>query len=253
MAKITTIGMYSFDPTLFDNVVFPESINKQLAVDEILTRSGEFEIIYPDVSFFKAMLEHWANKHYRTFEKWAEGLAEEFNPLYNYDRHEEYEDEKSGQTIDVRQKGRSSASTVSNSSDAITGTTGARTGSNAETTESGSTTENTVSAFDSSSYEPKDKQTEDAAQSSNSVSGETSHVNSSSIGNSNTSTVDNESGTETGTARSGETIKHTAHLYGNIGVTTSAQMLKEFLDVERWNIYEHIADLFVDEFCILIY
>ena len=50
-----------------------------------------------------------------------------------------------------------------------------------------------------------------------------------------------------------EQTKHTAHLYGNIGVTTSAQLLKEFLDVERFNIYEQIADLFVDEFCVMVY
>lgn len=253
MAKITTIGMYSFDPTLFDNVVFPAGINKQIAVDEILTRSGEFEIIYPDVSFFKTMIEHWANKHYRTFEKWAEGLAEDFNPLYNYDRYEEYEDEKKGETSDERAKGRSSLQNVSNSSDAITGTSGSRSGSNAETSGTDSTTENTVSAFDSSSYEPKDKQEQNAAQSNSSISSETSGVNSASTGTSNTSTVDNETGTETGTGKSTETIKHNAHLYGNIGVTTSSQMLKEFLEIERWNIYEHIADLFVDEFCILVY
>ena len=44
-----------------------------------------------------------------------------------------------------------------------------------------------------------------------------------------------------------------ARLYGNIGVTTSQQMLQSELDVARWNVYEQIADLFVDEFCIMIY
>ena len=52
---------------------------------------------------------------------------------------------------------------------------------------------------------------------------------------------------------SNDEVKHEAHLYGNIGVTTSTQMLEDFLRVERWNIYEHIADIFCDEFCIPVY
>ena len=289
MAKITTIGMYSFDPTLFDGVVFPAGINKQLAVDEILTRSGEFEIIYPDVSFFKAMLEHWANKHYRTFEKWVEGLAAEFDPLYNYDRFEEYQDERTGSDsrtgkslhngVNNEQITNShEASTkengvenVSNTSTASTGTTGSRSTTNNELVENGGETENTVSAFDSSAYEPKDKQTSSTSQSTNATTGEVSGTDSTSSGTSGTTTASGSIGSESGTessARNGvtadehhesenrvnnEVVKHTAHLYGNIGVTTSAQMLREFLDVERFNIYENIADLFIDEFCILVY
>lgn len=245
MAKITTIGLYNFDPTLFDGVVFPAGINKQMAVDEILTRSAEFEVIYPELPFFKAMVNHWAGKHYRTFEKWVEGLAAQFDPLYNYDRYEEYEDEKKGSQT----TGKVGSQTVANSSNAITGTSGSRSGANAETTASDSTTENTVSAFDSSSYEPKDKQDQDASQASSSISSETSGVNSASMGTSKTDTQN----TESGTGSSTETIKHTAHLYGNIGVTTSAALLQEFLDVERFNIYENIADLFIDEFCIMVY
>ena len=40
---------------------------------------------------------------------------------------------------------------------------------------------------------------------------------------------------------------------GNIGVTTSQQMLQQELDIAQWNIYEHITDLFLNEFVIPIY
>ena len=46
---------------------------------------------------------------------------------------------------------------------------------------------------------------------------------------------------------------HIAHIHGNIGVTTSQQMLQAELDIDRWNIYEHITDLFLNEFVIPIY
>ena len=41
--------------------------------------------------------------------------------------------------------------------------------------------------------------------------------------------------------------------HGNIGVTTSQQMLQSELDIARWNIYEQITDLFLSEFCIMVY
>lgn len=46
---------------------------------------------------------------------------------------------------------------------------------------------------------------------------------------------------------------HEGHLYGNIGVTTSQQMLESEYEVARFNIYEQIADLFIKEFCICVY
>ena len=49
------------------------------------------------------------------------------------------------------------------------------------------------------------------------------------------------------------TFKRRAHMYGNIGVTTSQQMLEAEYDVAKWNIYEHIKDLFMQDFCIMIY
>ena len=45
----------------------------------------------------------------------------------------------------------------------------------------------------------------------------------------------------------------TGHTHGNIGVTTSQQMLEAELNISKWNIYENIAKLFANEFCIMIY
>ena len=217
MAKLTTIGMYQYDDHLFDGLTFPAGIDKDIAISQILTRSGEFEVLYPNPTFYAQMITFWGKKHYRTFEKWVEGLAEPFNPLYNYDRYEEYTDTKSG------------SENVKNTSSAGTATSGAR------NTETGDTSEKKRSAFDSSVYTP-----EEYIENGGSVKDNTL-TNSQSTGDSQTDTGRN------------ELMQHNAHLYGNIGVTTSAQMLKEFLEVERWNIYEQIADLFIDEFCIMVY
>lgn len=46
---------------------------------------------------------------------------------------------------------------------------------------------------------------------------------------------------------------HKGRLRGNIGITTSQQMLASELDIAAWNLYEHVTDLFLNEFVIPIY
>ena len=61
-----------------------------------------------------------------------------------------------------------------------------------------------------------------------------------------TGTIKDETGEE-------ETATHNGRVHGNIGVTTSQQMLQSEIDVARFNIVQQITDLFLQEFCIMIY
>lgn len=99
------------------------------------------------------------------------------------------------------------------------------TGTN-DTSTSGSV-QTDVSAYDSSGYQPKEKVT-----TSETIDNDTTENN--------TSTLDN-------------TGRHTGRVHGNIGVTTSQQMLESELDLGYWNIYSRITDMFLEEFCIMIY
>lgn len=84
-----------------------------------------------------------------------------------------------------------------------------------------------VSAYDSSGYQPKEKVT-------------TAETTDQDTTERNTSTLDN-------------TGMHAGRIHGNIGVTTSQQMLEAELQLGYWNIYSRITDMFLKEFCIMIY
>lgn len=58
-----------------------------------------------------------------------------------------------------------------------------------------------------------------------------------------------ESGTDTGSIEHSETIRET----GNIGVTTSQQMIEAERELVRFNIYDVIIESFKQRFCLLIY
>ena len=230
LAKLTMIGLNQYllqmkDQTLFDLLELPEGIDKETVVDNILLEGGEFEVLYADPEFMRNAIGMWGRKHYYTFDKWIKAQALEYNPLENYDRQEDWTD--TGNRGESSQARRDSGNT--------------RTFDNQDkrTLDTEVTTENTVSAYDSSSYQPSDK-------------AETT--------NSGTDTVDY-SGTikdEFGEGSSGQTTEnkkdiHTGRTHGNIGVTTSQQMLQSEYEVARFNIVEQITDIFILEFTIPVY
>ena len=47
--------------------------------------------------------------------------------------------------------------------------------------------------------------------------------------------------------------KHTGHLYGNVGVTTSAQMLEGELEIRKQDLISIIVREFKENFCIMVY
>ena len=217
IAKITLIGMNNYmesmNDDLFKYLSLPSGINKQTLVNNILLRGGEFESLYGDPYFLQNMIGVWSEKWQRTFTKWMQALSIKYDPLYNYDRHESYNDKRAENETSNRSE-RADANDTSISSG------------------SGTTT-NTVSAYDSATYSPHDQST------SSSSGSNTSNATTVSSGNN--------------ARRLDESVVHDAHLYGNIGVTTSQQMLKDELDINEWNVYEHITDLFLNEFSIYVY
>lgn len=244
-SKLTLIGLYNFyeskNKDLFEKLTFPEGIDRDTVISNILLRGGEFEVIYSDPEFIYNSCSVFTIKWKRTFEKWLNALNTEYDPLYNYDRHEEWTD------TGTESKNGSTSDTESRSDSMNTSITRNRSVTDTTTNTGSETNENKKSAFDSSDYSPY---TKDEISSTNSTTGSTT-----------TSDTDNGTDTNNGkTERSGSTSEnrntggtHTGHLYGNIGVTTSQQMLQAELNIARWNLYEHIADLFLSEYVIPIY
>ena len=235
--KITMIGLQNAltwrNQSLFDNLNLPSGIDKDTVIDNILLEGGDFEVLYADPYFMRVAIGTWSSKHYRTFEKWITALNLEYNPLENYDRQENWTDTLDSDTTN---------NSTDNTSDTNTSSVNVTTSTEGSETDNGSI-ENTVSAFDSNTYQPSDKSTSD---SSTSTSNESNSDTSSNASLTHQSTI-----TDIGTKD--DTSVHSGRVHGNIGVTTSQQMLQSELDLARFNIVQQITDLFLTEFCIMIY
>lgn len=224
-AKITLIGLENYcrgaGESLFTGWNVPSGIDQDIMKNTILMRAQEFELLYSDPVFLKSAINLWSSKWYRTFEKWVNALSIEYDPLYNYDRTEEIKER-----IDEDTKSSNSGSSTSRNEITSSGKT-----------ESDSTDTSSVSAYNTSSFDNSDKNVHD---------GETKTSDSSRSNGSGTSKND-------GTENKDIVRDHKARMYGNIGVTTTQQMLESELDIATWNLYEHIADIFIKEFCIMVY
>lgn len=320
-AKLTLIGMYQWDNTLFSEMVMPEGIDKDLLIQALLMRGGEFEVLYPQPEFMKTSIKIWSTKWFRTFKEWLRGTKQTWNPIYNYDRFEEVRDNseksygsktsadytdsrrvdlddtrvadlKEQRTADLKDKRTADLQDkrTADLTDKRTADLNEKTLlDNADTTTQldNMTTEHQVAAYDSSSYQPSSKdivnngesKVEHTGSVNNATTGTdtTEHTGSDTTDHTGTDTTEH-TGTDTTEHTGTDTMKHTgtestkrkgnlsdtegneqnidiheAHMYGNIGITTSATMLREFYSISSWNLYEHISDVFVSELLIPVY
>lgn len=240
-AKMTLIGynnwFESFNQDLFEYLTVPTGIDRSLLINNILLKGGEFEVLYGDPNFTKNMIGVWSSKWQHTMERWINALSIEYNPLENYDRMEDWTDNGQKMTSNNVKENNNRVSTTGVKENAF--------GNDYSVSEGSGNTENTRSAYNSSVYQPHDN-IESSSDGKNTSSSLTS-------ANSTTNNLDSISNESKGTGSEINGSIHSGRMHGNIGVTTSQQMLEAELDVAKWNIYDEIADLFISEFCIYLY
>ena len=203
IAKITLIGFYNYDSTLFDGLTLPEGYDKETFIDTLIMEHGEKCVLYSNYDYMKSCISAWGRKWSLELSRIFEALTAEYNPIYNYDRYEEYTD--TGSSTDKPDY--ESTNSLNN----------------------GVTVENQISADNSSTYQPENK----------SVSSNTG------------STTQTVKGTRSNIESE---LNHEAHMYGNIGVTTSAQMVTEVVEQRmKYNLYETAVKLFANELLINVY
>ena len=256
--RLTMIGAYKYDPEIFTSLDLPSSIDRETAINNILLRCGESPLLYDNPDFIKLMIGTWSRKWKDSIERMLTALEEEYNPLHNFDRYEQYDDERHN-TDSNRTDGELNRTTSQNKTDTTTygSTITEGTETDEDITYSGSdTTLNDVSAFNETNYQPSSKNSLTSSNTSGRDMTEDKTTDHS--GKDELKTIDSQSlkdvNAESKSGKFDETTKHDGHLYGNIGVTTSQQMLQAELDLRsKVNIYDVIAEMFYKEFCVYVY
>ena len=201
---MTLIGLNNFlqyyETDLFEFLTFPEGIDKETAIENIMLFCGDNELLYADGNFMRNAIKMWSTKWHFTFDKWVKVLTKEYNPIENYDRMEVWSDSASTSESNSAEASDSSTHSLTNQGD--------------------------VSAFNSSSFEPDQSAAENGTNNAKSISSAKNDKLDYSF--------------------------HEGRVHGNIGVTTTQQMIQQELELGRFNIYDEIAIIFAREFTLAL-
>lgn len=210
---LSILGLYNYDNTIFDLLSLPEGLDKTTLIKSICAELADMELLYPNPEVMKDLIGVWSVGCQYEWAKLLESMNFEYNPIDNYDRTE---------TRTLTSQG--SGSGTDGGSDSLS-TSKQHTGQEQDTGK--------VTAFNSGSLTDKNQST----GTSSATDTETA------------STQYGKTKQETFSKSDSETIR--AH--GNIGVTTTMQMIKEQRDIVKFNLYDIITEEFKLRFCVLIY
>lgn len=210
---LSILGLYNYDNTIFDLLTLPEGLDKTILVKSICAELADMELLYPNPEVMKDLIGVWSAGCQYEWAKLLESMNFEYNPIDNYDRTE---------TRTLTSQGTGSG--TDGGSDSLS-TTKQHTGQEQDTGK--------VTAFNSGSLADKNQST-----------GTSSATDTESA-----STQYGKTKQETFSKSDSETIR--AH--GNIGVTTTMQMIREQRDIVKFNLYDIITEEFKLRFCVLIY
>lgn len=228
MPRITLFGWYNYDKNILDGISVPEQvtitvttsqgdvlktipgIDKENLVNMMLYQLGDLYTYLQEPVGLQVMIHKWFITRYRDYERILQSLYSEYNPLDNVFEYERFDK-------------------VDNYKDENT-----RTGESSLTNTGGSTTTNSVSAYDSSSYQPESQQ--EFSYNGNGMKATTNFNN------------------LKDTMQRTSIDQHDIHYrHGNVGVTSSQQMITQELDLRMKSLYDLIIKEFEKMFIVRVY
>lgn len=235
--RLSVMGLYNYKDGLFAGMVFPVGFSQddqETVIANIVAECAELECLFPNWYTMFDMIRFWSKQELFTWQRIYEASIKQYNPIENYNRTE-IETISDDKTIthsgnDVSRASGTDARTIS--------------GSNTQTHSGTDQTVNKVAGYDSLTLTTHDT---------------TDYINGHVIGDINSGS-DSVTYGKTDTLTHGEKVEHEGditrenHTTGNIGVTTSQQMLEQEIEIAaKLNLSKIITESFKFRFCILVY
>lgn len=183
--NLSLLGLVNYNDVILDAFTFPEGINREATIQEIILQTAELELIYPDFNTMKTGIELWCKKNAIPWKKMLDTMNFEYNPIWN----------KDGVITETETRDLHD----------VSGSDGTGT--------------HNVAGYNSTDLVTSDQDVSSAS----------------------------------GTADHSGTIVHERIEQGNIGITTTQQMIKEEREIAPYNITDEIVQSFKRRFCIMIY
>lgn len=228
-ATVSLLGLKRLNDGILGELVVPDGVDVELVKDNLLAETAELEVIYPDALFMQAMIGRWSAKELPIWERLYKTTLLEYNPIENYDRMEEWTEAE-----DTKKNTEADATGTSKTDTAGTST-------RESNTDGVINDQKYVSAYNEVEFTPTERDNNTQNEKNNS---EQKDVGTVSVKTSAENTTD-----ETGNRN----LLRKGRAHGNIGVTTSQQMIEAERDVALYNIIDVIINSFKNRFCLQVY
>lgn len=224
-SRLSVLGLFNYNDKLFELLEVPRGVEKELVIDRILMTCAEYEVLFPSWDYMHYIIGRWSRMRADVWARLYRTTQFEYDPIYNYNRYEEWTDDRKGQSSGTS---KSTAAETGSATDEQT-TNGTASGSE----------EDSTAGFNTDV--PKLHDVKDVSSSTETTTGRTAETSADRTESGSTSAEESESST------------HAGRMYGNIGVTTTQALINEERLVSEFNMYNYIADDFAREFCLLVY
>lgn len=230
---MSILGLYNYDPNIFELLHLPDSVQKQTIIDLIISEAAELEILYPNPDILRVIIGAWSNGRQNAWARIAAALDAEYNPIENSDRYEEHLEDY---TRDLKESDNYKRDLKEN--DNYT-----RNLTDSGNNNSSGSTQNSRTGYNSGDLQVTgSSRSEDHSDDTRSYTGGDDR-------NKGYTGGDNRNKGYTG----GDTRHTVIHTHGNIGVTSNQQMVQAELELRQTDIYSIIVNEFIDKFCIGVY
>ena len=232
-ATLSILGLYNYQPAIFDSLTIPTSVDRETLIDNIIMEAAELELLFPNADILGRLIGNWSKTRLAAWNRMIGALDAEYNPIENTDRYEDHlEDytrdlkESDNYTRDLKENDNYTRNLTDSGNNSSSGSTqNSRTGYNS----------GDLQVTDSSSSEDHSNDTRSYTGSDERNKGYTG-------------------GDDRNKGYTGGDTRHTViHTHGNIGVTTNQHMVEAELKLRQYDIYKLITNEFIDTFCIGVY
>lgn len=232
-ATLSILGLYNYQPAIFDSLTIPTSVDKETLIDNIIMEAAELELLFPNADILGRLIGNWSKTRLAAWNRMIGALDAEYNPIENSDR---YEDHLEDYTRDLNESDNYTRDLKEN--DNYT-----RNLTDSGNSNSSGSTQNSRTGYNSGDLQVTDSSSsEDHSDDSRSYTGSDDR-------NKGYTGGDNRNKGFTG----GDTRHTVIHTHGNIGVTTNQHMVEAELKLRQYDIYKLITNEFIDTFCIGVY
>lgn len=244
---VDLLNCLTYNDNLFSGVVLPDGLDSEELVNQILGECGMYTPIYTNPMLLEKMITLYFKTRLPIHQKLYNTTVLEYNPIENYDRkesnsrtlHRNTDSTQTSTSTGSEDMGRTISETESNESDS-NGTSSA----NTDTTSTDS-----VSPYNDDNWHNSSQNvTKTFSEGSNKVK------NTGSFDRGTDEAYDrkiDETGTMSGNNEEDVTDNYVSNIHGNIGVTTTQQMIESERNVSLFSVYDFITQHFKARFFVL--